>query len=269
MRRSPGPAQSGPNEAANERAEDPQHGRDNAAGRVPSGHEVLGESSGEQPEYDPAEPQWHEARPLVKRVVAARRMAAREIHVKKRLPPVVVSGALAFAEHGDGPGGGIHDEEVLGKAYDARLMRRLATYVRPYWLLVAAAVALLSAEAGLQLVAPILTRRVIDVALPARDGVAIAHAAAAVRYDVSVIQFGCQYGETMLTSLLGQRVMRDLRLQLFAHLQRLPIAFFDRNPVGRLDDPRHGRHRGTQRAVHGRRRRPASATFSRCWRSRC
>jgi ATP-binding cassette subfamily B multidrug efflux pump len=133
----------------------------------------------------------------------------------------------------DGPGGGIHDEEVLGKAYDARLTRRLATYVRPYWLLVAAAVALLSADAGLQLVPPILTRRVIDVALPARDGVAIAHAAELFAMSL-VIQFGCQYGETMLTSLLGQRVIRDLRLQLFGHLQRLPIAFFDRNPVGRL-----------------------------------
>ncbi len=133
----------------------------------------------------------------------------------------------------DGPGGGIHDEEVLGKAYNARLTRRLATYVRPYWLLVAAAVALLSADAGLQLVPPILTRRVIDVALPARDGTAIAHAAALFALTL-VIQFGCQYGETMLTSLLGQRVIRDLRLQLFGHLQRLPIAFFDRNPVGRL-----------------------------------
>ncbi len=133
----------------------------------------------------------------------------------------------------DGPGGGIHDEEVLGKAYDARLMRRLVTYVRPYWLLVASAVVLLSADAGLQLVGPILTRRVIDVALPARDGAAIASAAALFAATL-VIQFVCQYGETMLTSLLGQRVIRDLRLQLFGHLQRLPIAFFDRNPVGRL-----------------------------------
>ena len=49
-----------------------------------------------------------------------------------------------------------------------------------------------------------------------------------------VVQFGCQYGETMLTSLLGQRVIRDLRLELFTHLQYLPIAYFDRNPVGRL-----------------------------------
>jgi ATP-binding cassette, subfamily B, multidrug efflux pump len=133
----------------------------------------------------------------------------------------------------DGPSGGIHDEEVLGKAYDARLVRRLAVYVRPYWFLVAVAVVLLSADAGLQLVGPALTRWVIDVALPAHDIAAIERAAGLFGITL-VIQFACQYGETMLTSLLGQRVIRDLRLELFAHLQRLTIAFFDRNPVGRL-----------------------------------
>src|SRR5205085_3170160 len=49
-----------------------------------------------------------------------------------------------------------------------------------------------------------------------------------------VVAFACQYGETMLTSLLGQRVMRDLRRDIFGHVQRLPVVFFDRNPVGRL-----------------------------------
>jgi ATP-binding cassette subfamily B multidrug efflux pump len=77
----------------------------------------------------------------------------------------------------DGPSGGIHDEEVLGKAYDARLVRRLAKYVRPYWLLVAISVVLLSGDAALQLVGPALTRQVIDVDLPARAGPAIRDAA--------------------------------------------------------------------------------------------
>jgi len=85
----------------------------------------------------------------------------------------------------------------------------------------------------LQLVGPILTQRVIDVALPTRDaGLA---ARAALLYAASlVLAFGCSYGETMLTALLGQRVMRDLRQQLFVHVQRLPIVFYDRTPVGRL-----------------------------------
>ncbi|HEU4631398.1 MAG TPA: ABC transporter ATP-binding protein, partial [Gemmatimonadaceae bacterium] len=127
----------------------------------------------------------------------------------------------------------LHDEETLGKVYDARLARRLLAYVRPYGGIVAAAVVLLLAESLLQLVGPLLTRRVIDVAFPARDTGLVARSALLFAVAL-VVQFGCAYGETLLTSLLGQRVMRDLRHELFAHLQRLPVAFFDRNPVGRL-----------------------------------
>ena len=127
----------------------------------------------------------------------------------------------------------MHDEDALGKAYDARLMRRLLRYVRPYATLVAAAVILLFIDAALQLVGPLLTRHVIDVALPARDMGAVRSAALLFALTL-VVQFALSYGETVLTALLGQRVMRDLRLEIFAHLQRLPVAFFDRNPVGRL-----------------------------------
>jgi ATP-binding cassette, subfamily B, multidrug efflux pump len=129
--------------------------------------------------------------------------------------------------------GGIHDEDALGKAYDGRLIRRLATYVRPYWPLVAGAIVCLFAEGAMQLVGPILTERVIDIALPFHDMVLIRRAVLLFVLSL-LVQFACSYGETILTSLLGQRVMRDLRLQMFAHLERLPIAFFDRNPVGRL-----------------------------------
>jgi ATP-binding cassette, subfamily B, multidrug efflux pump len=129
--------------------------------------------------------------------------------------------------------GGIHDEEALGKAYDARLVRRLTDYVRPYWPLVIGAIALLFTEGALQLVGPRLTQRVIDIAVPRHDTALVMRSA--LIFGVALIaQFLCSYGETLLTSLLGQRVMRTLRLQIFGHLQRLPIAFFDRNPVGRL-----------------------------------
>ena len=127
----------------------------------------------------------------------------------------------------------IHEEEALGKAYDARLMRRLLRYVRPYRALVIGALVLLFADAALQLVGPFLTRQVIDVALPARDLGMVRTAALAFLASL-VLQFGFSYGETLLTSLLGQRVMRDLRIEIFSHLQRLSISFFDRNPVGRL-----------------------------------
>lgn len=124
-------------------------------------------------------------------------------------------------------------EESPRGAFDARLVRRLFAYVRPWRLLVVAAISLIVLQAGLQLVGPLLTRWVIDTALPAADVGVVALAAGGFAL-VLVIQFGATYAETLLTSLLGQRVMRDLRLQLFAHLQRLPVSFFDRTPVGRL-----------------------------------
>jgi ATP-binding cassette subfamily B multidrug efflux pump len=126
-----------------------------------------------------------------------------------------------------------HEEDALGKAYDSRLMRRLLRYARPYSWLVASSLALLAVEGVLQLVGPLLTQRVIDVALPARDVAAAAQMAVVFAGALS-LSFLASYAETLLTSLLGQRVMRDLRHRLFAHLQELPVAFFDRNPVGRL-----------------------------------
>jgi ATP-binding cassette, subfamily B, multidrug efflux pump len=126
-----------------------------------------------------------------------------------------------------------HEEDALGKAYDGRLMRRLLRYVKPYGALVISSLTLLAIEGVLQLVGPLLTQRVIDVALPARD-VAAAGRMALILAAALTLSFGASYGETILTSLLGQNVMRDLRHELFAHLQGLPVAFFDRNPVGRL-----------------------------------
>ena len=127
----------------------------------------------------------------------------------------------------------IHEEDVLGRAYDGRLMRRLLTYVRPYRTLVAGALFFLFTEGALQLVGPLLTRRVIDVAVPAGD-IALVKTSVILLTFALVAQFACSYAETILTALLGQRVMHDLRGELFAHLQRLPIPFYDRNPVGRL-----------------------------------
>lgn len=127
----------------------------------------------------------------------------------------------------------MQEEDVVGKVYDARLVRRLAVYVRPYLWLVAAALGCLMLDGLLQLVGPIMTQRVIDVALPRHD-TSLVWRSAALFAGSLVVAFACQYGETMLTGLLGQRVMRDLRRDIFGHVQRLPVVFFDRNPVGRL-----------------------------------
>ena len=126
-----------------------------------------------------------------------------------------------------------HEDDALGKAYDRKLMRRLLVYARPYRALMYGAFALLCVEGGVQVVGPLLTRRVIDVAVPAHD-MHVVLACTAFLFLALVAEFVTSYGQTWLTSLLGQRVMRDLRMEIFEHLQRLSVSFFDRNPAGRL-----------------------------------
>jgi ATP-binding cassette subfamily B protein len=125
------------------------------------------------------------------------------------------------------------DDDRPARVFDGRLARRLAGYVRPHVRLAAGALVLLLIEGLLQLVGPLLTRQVIDVALPARDYAAVGQATA-IFVGALLAQFGVDYGQMVLTSLLGQRAMHDLRRELFDHLQRLSITFFDGNPVGRL-----------------------------------
>lgn len=132
-----------------------------------------------------------------------------------------------------GPTGAHADDESAGSAYDARLVRRLLAYVRPYRLLVVAALGCIAITAGMQLAGPLLTRWVIDTAFPARDVGLVVQAAMAFA-ALLVVQFASSYGETVLTAVIGQRVMRDLRQELFTRLQQLPISYFDRTPVGRL-----------------------------------
>ena len=126
-----------------------------------------------------------------------------------------------------------HEDDILGKAYDRKLMSRLLVYARPYHALMYGAFALLCVEGGIQVVGPLLTRRVIDVAVPAHD-MRVVVIATTLFLLALVTEFVTSYGQTWLTSLLGQRVMRDLRLEIFGHLQRLSVSYFDRNPVGRL-----------------------------------
>ncbi|MBL0939604.1 MAG: ABC transporter ATP-binding protein [Gemmatimonadaceae bacterium] len=125
------------------------------------------------------------------------------------------------------------DDDSLGKAYDARLVRRLLAYVRPYRRSVGTALLCIAVASASQLVGPLLTRWVIDVAFPARNAQLVVQVAFAF-VAVLLVQFGATYVETVVTSRIGQQVMRDLRRDVFAHLQRLPISWFDRNPVGRL-----------------------------------
>jgi ATP-binding cassette, subfamily B, multidrug efflux pump len=129
-------------------------------------------------------------------------------------------------------GAAAHEEEALGKAYDARLMRRLLGYLRPYRWRVAGAIALLLAGASLELVGPLLTRVALDRALPEGDTSLLLLLSVGF-LTALLLAFVLEAAQTIMTTWLGQHVMFDLRAEIFAHLQRLPLPYYDRNPVGR------------------------------------
>ena len=127
----------------------------------------------------------------------------------------------------------LHDEEVLGKAYDSVLMRRLLQYLRPYGRYVALALTAIIGNAGLQLAQPYLMKVAIDQhiatgALEGLDRIAVLFLA------ILLGSFSLEFLQTWLLQLTGQRIMFDLRMQIYEHLQRLDLGFYDRNPVGRL-----------------------------------
>jgi ATP-binding cassette, subfamily B, multidrug efflux pump len=125
-----------------------------------------------------------------------------------------------------------HEEEALGKAYDGRLMRRLLGYLQPYRPRVLAAIALLLAGAALELAGPLLTKIALDRAIPDGD-VSLLLLLSLAFLGALLLSFALEAAQTLLTTWLGQHVMYDLRGQIFNHLQRLPLPYYDRNPVGR------------------------------------
>ena len=127
----------------------------------------------------------------------------------------------------------MQDDDVIGKAYDSRLMRRLLGYLRPYWRSALVALAAIITHSVLQLAPPYLTKLVIDTYIPAGDLRGLVHVAW-IYFAVLAGSFALEFVQTWLMQLTGQRIMYDLRMQLYAHLQRLDLRFYDRNPVGRL-----------------------------------
>jgi ATP-binding cassette, subfamily B, multidrug efflux pump len=128
---------------------------------------------------------------------------------------------------------GGHDDEILGKAYDARLMRRLLQYLRPYWAQVLVALAAIVAGGVASLAQPYLIKVAIDRYVAARQLEGL-DTLAALFLGVLVVSFAAEYTQTWTMQLTGQRIMFDLRMAIYGHLQRLDLAFYDRNPVGRL-----------------------------------
>ncbi|HEY4379654.1 MAG TPA: ABC transporter ATP-binding protein [Acidobacteriaceae bacterium] len=144
-----------------------------------------------------------------------------------------------------------HDDDVAGKAYDSRLMRRLLTYLRPYKLqvIVSAVATILKAacdSAGPLLVMiavdtymadtppehlPWLARQLSHHPIPPMHGVTLI---AGLYLCCLLVTFLLELLQTYLMQWTGQKVMFDMRSQIYRHLQRMSPAFYDRNPVGRL-----------------------------------
>ena len=124
-------------------------------------------------------------------------------------------------------------EEDASRPVDRLLMLRIAGYLKPYRLQVALAVLVTIGEALVQLAFPWLTKEAIDLGIRHRDTYLLDRIA--LVYLVALLAaFGLGYLQSQLMQRVGQNIMRDLRTAIFRHLQRLPVAFFDRNPIGRL-----------------------------------
>ena len=127
----------------------------------------------------------------------------------------------------------MHEEDVLGKAYDAALMRRLLGYLRPYKPQVAIALAAIIAASALQLVQPWLVKVAIDQYIATGNLAGLDWVAAAFLATL-LASFALEYLQTWTLQMTGQRIMYDMRMQIYGHLQRSDLQFYDRNPVGRL-----------------------------------
>ncbi|OGB98468.1 antibiotic ABC transporter ATP-binding protein [candidate division KSB1 bacterium RBG_16_48_16] len=125
------------------------------------------------------------------------------------------------------------EEEILGKAYDSVLMRRLLRYLKPYLHQVIIAVCLLLFSAVFELIGPYLTKVAIDQYI-AKNSIHGLTLIAALYLAALCLGFLSTYFVTYLTQWIGQHIMLDMRMQIFSHLQNLPLKFFDKNPVGRL-----------------------------------
>jgi len=126
-----------------------------------------------------------------------------------------------------------NEEQVLGKAYDARLMRRLLAYLRPYRRSAFLAIVCLIAGSAISIVQPYLTKVAIDRYIRNSDFPGLS--GIAVIYVLTLIfVFALSFAQTWIINLIGQKIMYDLRMQIFRHLQKMDVAFFDKNPVGRL-----------------------------------
>jgi ATP-binding cassette, subfamily B, multidrug efflux pump len=136
----------------------------------------------------------------------------------------------------------LHEEEALGKSYDSHLMRRLLQYMKPYKWRVALALVMVAIVTPLELAPPLIFRKAIDsYFVPALKHVLPESSAwsgigwlSLIFLGVLTFDFLAQYVQIRIMQRVGQQTMYDMRREIFIHMQRLPMTYFDRNPVGRL-----------------------------------
>jgi ATP-binding cassette subfamily B multidrug efflux pump len=139
------------------------------------------------------------------------------------------------------------EEEVLGKAYDSRLMKRLLSYLRPYRWQVATALVSIVLKSAADVCGPLLTLLAVDIYLMKNPGAhpwLVRHLSpnplsginqiCALYVGLLLFSFFLEFLQTYYMQWTGQKVMFDLRSQIFRHLQYMHVSFFDKNPVGRL-----------------------------------
>ncbi|MFQ5897530.1 MAG: ABC transporter ATP-binding protein [Candidatus Methylomirabilia bacterium] len=135
--------------------------------------------------------------------------------------------------HGAAGAGSPFEDDVLGKAYDARLMARLWTATRPYRAVIVLATILFFPLVGLELLQPYLLKVAIDRYILPGDWLGLSWVVLAF-FGTLILLYGLRAWQSYLSHLTGQRVMHDLRRALFAQVQKMEQGFLDRNPVGRL-----------------------------------
>lgn len=125
------------------------------------------------------------------------------------------------------------DDEILGKAYDSKLMKRLLGYVKPYKKYVVAAIFMNVVVAALGPLRPYLTKIAIDDYI-VNDNYEGLLTISAILFGTLIFQAIIQYFLTYYTQLMGQNIIYDIRVKLFAHVQKLSLKYFDKTPIGRI-----------------------------------
>ena len=125
------------------------------------------------------------------------------------------------------------EQHIDSRGIDPRLMARLLGYLRPYGGWMALTLVLITVASAVQQAGPLLTKIAVDEGIVPGDAEALGQVILAFA-GLLVLQFAISYAQSWATSMVGQWAMRDVRAQIFSHLQRLPLKFFDRTPIGRL-----------------------------------